>query len=181
MQLRDATRLILDSEAPADWIKLADSYISSFNKLSESFILPSAHAMLAPVINAFYDNDAAFGEYIRAIRDQLPPGHQRDELHATYRTINGRSVQQVRRARLARALLVVEAAIGRRLDPDERVRVSTKLEQHWGKRRLDYLKEARSKTLKGRVSADERSDLVHTFWDTIDAEITRGDLPMFKF
>jgi len=181
MQLRDATRAILDSEAPAEWIKLANMYIVSFNKMPDSFVLPAKHAILAPVINAFYDSDEGFAEYIRALRDQFPRGPQRDALHILYRTVNGRVVQQVRRARLARALLAVEAAIGRKLEADERDRVAAKLEQHWGKRRTDYLNAVRSTTDKGRINTDERSSMLAEFWEQVDGEIARRELPQFKF
>lgn len=180
MDLRAATRTILDSDEPADWLQLADMYIASFVAMPDSFVLPAQHAVLAPVVNAFYDNDVAFAEYVRALRDELPKGARRAAVHYVFRTINGRATQQVRRARMARALLVVEAMLGRKLEPDERKRVAAKLEQHWATRRREFLKAARGSTHKGRLTTDEQSALLKEFWDEIDAEIARRELPMFK-
>jgi hypothetical protein len=155
-------------------------YIGSFNQMPDAFVLPAQHAVLKPVIEAFNLDTATFVNYIRAIRDQYEPGQQKVELQRLYRTILTRSVQQSRRGRVHRAIVATEKMLGRTLDPDERDRVTLKLEQHWAHRRLEFLKSARSTTDKGRLNTDERSEKLQEFWDEIDAEIARGELPMFK-
>lgn len=180
MTLRDATRTILGSESPAEWLRLADMYIGSFNQMPSSFVLPAQHAVLKPVIEAFHSSTEAFVKYIQAIRDQYQPGDQRAELQMLYRTVLTRSVQQSRRARVARAITVAETMFGRSLDPDERDRVTKKLEQYWAQRRMQFLKSARGSTDKGRLRSDERTELLKQFWAEIDGEIERRDLPMFK-
>lgn len=180
MSLRDATQSILASEDPANWLQLADMYIGSFNQMHSSFVLPAQHKVLAPIIEAFHDDGETFIKYIKAIRDQYQPGSHKSAIQAVYRTILTRVVQQGRRARLARALAVTEAVVGRPLEPDERARVGRKLEQHWALRRLQYLKAARGKVESGRLSSDERAELLQDFWHEIDDEISRRELPMFK-
>ncbi len=97
-------------------------------------------------------------------------------MNLQYRITRDRILQQSRRLRIGRALEVVDVIRGRRLEPDERDRMVAKLEQHWGKRRRDYLKDARVKTDAGQRSPDERSELSKAFWEMIDGEIARGEV-----
>lgn len=180
MSLRETTQAILGADDPAEWLRLADMYIATFNQMPASFVLPAQHAVLKPAIVAFHHDPATFARYIEAIRDQFPPGDKKIGLHRLYRTVLTRVVQQDRRARMARALVAVEKMIGRPLTTDERERVIHKLEQHWAYRRMQFLKAARSSTAKGRLSSDERAEMLKQFWEEIDAEIERRELPMFR-
>lgn len=180
MSLREATRQILDSDRPAEWLRLADLYMNTYNQMPETFVLPAQHAMLKPVIDTFKSDLERFVLYVQAIRDQYGPGEKRVELQKLYRTILVRQMQQSRRSRVGRALKVVETMLNRGLGPDERERVSRKLDQHWARRRQLYLEGARRGTDKGRLSSDERSELLNEFWAEVDAEIDRRELPMFK-
>lgn len=181
MSLREATKEILDSDNPAELLRLADMYIESFNKMPEAFVLPAKHVILRPVIEAFSDDLDAFVRYIHAVREQFPPGLKRADLQMFYRTILTRSVQQSRRQRLSRAVAVMEQVVGRRLEREERERVAKRLEQNWASRRMDFLKSHRGATDKGRLRSDERSELLEEFWGQIDAEIAQRDLPMLRF
>lgn len=98
------------------------------------------------------------------------------ELQFQHRLTQSREVQQSRRLRLGRALEVVEAICGRRLEPDERERGARNLEETWAQRRSEYLKAARSKTSRGRLSSDERAEQVRAFWAMVDGEIARGEV-----
>lgn len=180
MTLREATRHILDSEEPAKWLELADMYMKSYKQLPDVFVIPADHAILQPVVAAFHADPEAFIDYIKAIRDMTQPGDERIKLHDLYRTIITRRVMGVRRQRVQNALRAVERALNRPLDPDEAARVSTKLEQHWAKRRRDFLKSQRALTAKGRLSTDVQNSVLKQFWSEIDEEISRGDLPIFS-
>lgn len=180
MTLREATRHILDSEEPAKWLELADMYIKSYKQLPDVFVIPADHAILQPVVAGFHADTEAFVEYIKAIRDMTQPGDERIKLHDLYRTIITRRVMGVRRQRVQTALRAVERAINRPLDPDEAARVGTKLEQYWARRRRELLKNHRSKTVKGRLSTSVQNSLLKEFWAEIDAEIERGELPIFN-
>jgi hypothetical protein len=180
MGLRGATQAILSSDKPAEWLKLADMYINSFNQMPEAFVLPAKHAILKPVIEAFHNDLETFVRYTQAIRDQLPPGEDKVDLQHFYRTLITRSVQQSRRARMNKALESVEKALGRTLDHEERERVAVRLERHWAMRRRELLKHARSATPSGRVSTDVQAEMLKEFWQEIDREIDNRELPIFN-
>ena len=180
MDLREATREILGSDSPAAWLRLADGYIHAYNKMPEAFILPKDHALLRPVIEVFHDKLPDFAAYCRAVRDHLG-GDAYHNAHELYRTISTRSVQQNRRARLYKALDSVEAAVPRKLAPDERARGAVKLEKHWGLRRREMLAAHRRTTPSGRLSTDHRAALLEKFWHEIDKEIETRDIPLFNF
>lgn len=98
------------------------------------------------------------------------------ELQYQRRLIRSQEVQQSRRSRLEQALEAVEYISGRSLEHDERERVARNLEETWAQRRSVYLKAARSKTSTGRLSLDERADLVKAFWEMVDGEIAHGEV-----
>lgn len=118
----------------------------------------------------------AFVQYYLKTQDQLQLCDRWGEVHFLYRLIHSREVQKSRRLRLERALEVVEAICGRRLEPDERERVARNLEETWAQRRSESLKAARSKTSTGRLSLDERAEQVRAFWEMVDGEIARGEV-----
>ena len=180
MDLREASRFIVESDQPAEQLRLADMYIHSFNQMPQSFVLPADHAILKPVIEAFHDDIDLFVKYVRAIRDQLPAGDDKVDVQHLYRTLVTRTVQQARRARIHRALEVVESIVGRQLDQDERDRVATKLERLWAYKRMEVMKQARGDTTKGRLSSDVRADVLKGFWDAVDRDIENRHLPIFN-
>lgn len=180
MTLREATRHILDSDDPLNWLELADMYIGSYNQMPDSFVLPAEHAVLQSVIAGFHSDMDAFADYIRAIRDQYPPGDDKVKLHGLYRTVFTRQVQKARRQRVQKAIEQVERALNRKLEYDEWVRVTAKLEQYWAKRRREFLKSQRALTAKGRLSTDVQNTVLKQFWAEINAEIDRGCLPIFN-
>lgn len=177
MELRETTQAILDSDNPAVLLKLADRYVEMYNASPEVFVLPREHIILRPIIEVFHDNLGDFVGYVKAVRNVLA-GVAKSDVHEFYRTVSTRYVQQVRRARAERAVKAVERMLGRSLEPDEKVRLVKKLEQHWGARRTAMLKHAKGSS---RLSIDDRTVMLKEFWDQVDKEIDEGDLPMFKF
>lgn len=180
MELRDSTQTILHSPKPSALLELADNYIEMFNDLKDAFILPRDHAALRPLIEVFYDDLDGFVAYTKAIRNQLTQS-ERQDVHLFYRRIATRRLQQTRRDRVERALAQIEKTLKRTLDGDERTRVISKLEQHWGKRRREYLDAHRRKSKHGRLSLDARAEILEVFYREIDEEITRNEIPQFKF
>jgi len=176
MDIGETTKVILAAQSPVEWLRLADMYIMRSSQAPGEFALPAEHAVLSPVIESFRCDPDAFAQYILKIRDQLQPGGRRGDVNLLYRITRDRIFQQSRRLRIGRALEVVDVICGRRLEPDERDRMIAKLEQHWAQRRREYLKEARVKTEKGQLSADERGELAKAFWMMIDGEVARGEI-----
>jgi hypothetical protein len=153
-------------------LRLADRYITQFTEMPENFVLPREHVTLKPIIESFHDSLADFVAYVRAIRNNLD-GVEKSQVHEFYRTVYTRYVQQTRRARIEKALKVIEKTLGRPLDAEEKQRVARKLEQHWQARR-EMLRRANKGTPHG-------AGLFETFWEQVEKEIDEGDLPMFKF
>lgn len=176
--VRNATDFILHDHDPAKWLVLVDQYVLTLTRVGE-LILPREHAVLRPVVEAFQDDLPGFVDYVRALRDTLPAGEAKINVHQFYRVLAVRHAQQVRRRRLDKALDKAGAVLGRALDPDERRRVAILLEKHWGARRLQLLRDTK-KQLGRRVSTAERAELLDQFWAEVDAEIAAGRLPMFQ-
>jgi hypothetical protein len=176
MNLSEATQFIFYSGDPAQWLRLADTYIQQYNAMPRLFILPREHAQLKPVIETYARDDSGLTAYVLGFRDDLQDGEQKIAVNALYRKINVRYVQRVRRERLARAIDMAEKKFGT-LDYETRLRYSKKLEQAWGKRRLNWLADVRKKIGRRNIPLEEMNDALAVFWKDIDDEIERGEVP----
>jgi hypothetical protein len=173
MDLRTTTGKLLRDPDPAQWLRLADSYIQAYNRIPDKFVLPAQHAFLKPIIESFAQDTQALSRYILALRDAVDGG-ARDELHALYRTISMRALQTDRRARIKRAVSVLEEQYrrsGRALDHDELQRVSRFVEQTWGDMRMQAMAMAREQLKAKRLTVEERAIELSAFWRTIDAAL----------
>lgn len=169
-------RLINDPKA-ADKLVLVDSYITQLHKLGKQFILPNDHSELKPLVESYADDLPKFVAYVRAIRDAVPfRSSSYLSLHELYRTLNVRVVQQERRARANRALEWL-ATHHPKLTYEQRTKWLRKLEQKWGRERLQYMDIYRRKSRRDRLTTDEREEILQEFWADIDQTITNGDLP----
>ena len=176
MDLSEATQFIFYSGDPAQWLRLADTYIQQYNAMPRLFILPREHAQLKPVVEAFARDDRGLTDYVLGFRNDLPDGEQKIAVNALYRKINVRYVQRVRRERLTRALDMAEKKFGT-LDYEARLKYSKKLEQAWGRRRLDWLADVRRKMGRRNIPLEEMNDALSVFWAGVDDEIERGEVP----
>lgn len=181
MNLRDATSQLLRAHDVGRWIELADNYIRLYNKMPSSFVLPADHALLKPVIDAFAADPRAFCDYIRAMRDGST-GTAYDELHYLYRTISLRTLQNERRNRVKKAVESVTAKLedrlGRQLSYQDKQAIGRVIEQTWGIRRMQVMSEERALRKADRLSSEERSEVLISFWNNIDSKIDKG-IPVF--
>ena len=181
MDLRETTSYLLRLPDVGAWLKLADNYIQTYNRLPERFVLPADHALLQPVIEAFAKDGEAFSTYIRALRDATD-GVAYDELHALYRTVSVRVLQVVRRTRLRRAVMLLlpqlEPLLGRSIGYDDQQRVAKFLEQCWGAMRMAAMSEQRISQQSKRLNTDDRGLLLGDFWKQLDLEIDKGEVPL---
>jgi len=96
-------------------------------------------------------------------------------LQRVYRRINGRHVQQLRRSRSNRAVEKAIELFGS-VDYQTRLQWVANLENDWAKRRLVFLDAQRDKFTGGRISVEDRVELLAEFWNDIDTEIYEGRL-----
>lgn len=177
-ELSALTDALLTNHDAVRWLRLADNYIQMYNKAPRYFILPRAHARVKPLIEVYADDLAGFVRYILGVRDSFPAdSRSHGELHKLYRTVSTRALQQERRYRLN---LAVERAVQLRGTPattETKQLWARKMEQEWGRRRMQRMASVRAMTTRKRLSVDERTQVLEDFWAEIDAEIARGALP----
>ena len=177
MSLREVTGQLVHAPDAAVWLRLADSYIQSYNKLRERFVLPSDHARLKPIVDAFASDSTAFIEYVKAIRDAAD-GLAKDEINQLYRTLSIRSLQVTRRTRLRRAALTLlpqlEIMLERHITYDEQMVICRFIEQLWGAMRLDAMSRARDELKVKRLSSELRNEVLEKFWKDIDKKLDTG-------
>ena len=181
MDLRETTTYLLRLPDIGAWLKLADNYISTYNRMPQRFVLPVEHALLKPIIEAFAKDGAAFTTYIHALRDAAD-GAAYDELHALYRTVMVRVMQTVRRTRLRKATLLLlpqlEPLLGRDIAYDDQQRVAKFLEQCWGAMRIAAMSEGRTNQKAKHLNTNDRSVLLENFWKNLDQQLDQGEVPM---
>ena len=72
------------------------------------------------------------------------------------------------------------AALVKKIIPDEydkKMAYAKKCVQSWMTRRATLLTSYRMETEAGRLSTEEREEILEDFWKGIDQEIKRGELP----
>ena len=162
------------------WLLLADKYMQAYKEDKNSFILPKAHGFLEPLILAFNSNLDGFIQYLAELRNSYDRGsHQFEETQAVYRRINGRFVQQQRRERIGRAIAKAEELYGEIAYP-ARVQWMADLEHAWAQRRLAFLEAQRTRLKQERLDTELRTEYLLEFWDIIDTEIHKGEVPSWN-
>lgn len=177
-ELEDTTNYILNNPPlAAKWLKQADAYMQSVTQDPSSFVLPVEYKFLKPLLETYAYNLEGFVQYLLGVRDSLEPRTEPwERVQALYRRVMGRYVQQTRRERADRAIAKAEELYGP-TPFHTRLKWMSDLEHHWAKRRLDYLAEYRAKMENGRISVDDRAELLSIFWDDIETEIFNGKVP----
>lgn len=174
MSTREVTEQLLNDPGIADKLRLVDDYIVHRQRAGRRFVLPEEHGQLEGLIEEYGSNFARFVEYVRRLRDTVPPRSEvYVSLHELYRTLDVRLVQQQRRDRAKRALEVYERKHPR-ATYDEKMKWLRAQEQSWGRRRMAVLDNYRRKTAEKRLSTEEREDILKEFWRGVDDEIKAG-------
>ena len=177
MSLPELTDHLITDPHIAEKLRLADSYMLQVERMGRQFRLPSEHVVLEPIIEKYARNFPRFVAYVRELRDTVEPrSSSYIALHELYRMLEVRLVQQQRRDRARRALAWLEKHYPK-LTSEQKLRWVRKVEQQWGKRRMAAMEDVRRKTLRGRLSTDERETVLEEFWQEIDQEVEKGDLP----
>lgn len=172
---------LLSNHDAVRWLRLADNYIQMYNKAPREFILPRLHAKVRPLIEIYANDLPGFVRYILGVRDSFQTESVAYmELHRLYRTISTRALQQERRHRVNTAVETALKARGTPASFETKQLWARRVEQEWGRRRMERMAEVRAKTRRNRLSVDERSQVLEDFWAEIDGEIARGELPPMR-
>jgi len=160
----------------AEWLTLADKYAQAYLEDPKIFLLPTAHGFLKPIIERYANDLEGLAQYVETVRDAFDRrSAQWLALQRVYRRINGRHVQQLRRSRSNRAVEKAIELFGS-VDYQTRLQWVANLENDWAKRRLVFLDAQRDKFTGGRISVEDRVELLAEFWNDIDTEIYEGRL-----
>lgn len=159
------------------WLLLADKYMQSYKEDKNTFLLPKAHEFLEPLVKGFAADLEGFLQYLIELRDRYDRGSQQfEDTQAVYRRLNGRYVQQQRRERVGRAVAKAEELYGEIPYP-ARMQWMANLEHSWAQRRLAFLEAQRTRLKQERLSTELRTEYLIEFWDIIDTEIHKGEVP----
>ena len=160
----------------AEWLTLADKYAQAYLEDPKIFLLPTAHGFLKPIIERYANDLEGLAQYVETVRDAFDRrSAQWLAIQRVYRRINGRHVQQLRRSRSNRAV-EKEIELFGSVDYQTRLQWVANLENDWAKRRLVFLDAQRDKFTGGRISVEDRVELLAEFWNDIDTEIYKGRL-----
>ena len=160
----------------AEWLTLADKYAQAYLEDPKIFLLPTAHGFLKPIIERYANDLEGLAQYVETVRDAFDRrSAQWLALQRVYRRINGRHVQQLRRSRSNRAVEKAIELFGS-VDYQTRLQWVANIENDWAKRRLVFLDAQRDKFTGGRISVEDRVELLAEFWNDIDTEIYEGRL-----
>ncbi len=176
--LPECTNTLLRSpDKLRDWLSIADKHMQTYAENPSTFLLPRAHEFLKPLIEAYALNLEGFTEFLVGIRDCFDRHNAAfKDVQAIYRRVNGRYIQQQRRARMDRAIAKAEELYGR-VDYLPRMQWMSDLEHQWAKRRLDFLEANRRRYKQDRLPSEDRVELLAEFWEQIDTEIYEGKIP----
>lgn len=174
-EVRDA---LLDADDPAGALRQADHLLDAYAKQREKYVLPREQVFFQAILDYYVDDLAGWVKFVTNVRDRLPErGDARRDVQALLRTLDVRLTQQVRRERISRAVaMAIRKAMVKDVY-DDKIRYGRRCVQSWKLRRETLLKSLRDRTATGRVSVEEREEALAEFWQGIDEEIDRGELP----
>lgn len=163
------------SDKAAEMLAQTDGYIQMYHKLSGELTLPKSHARLRPLVETFAEDLGGFVEFVREVRDGMTRNDDGySDIHALYRLIQTRHVQQQRRERIGRAVEQAKAMYGD-TNFQTRQRWIAMLEHKWAKRRLKYMDAVRRGSGVKRLTTEQRAVVAAEFWDMLDKEIDAGE------
>ena len=172
--------LLKHPDSIGDWLKIADKHMQNYADNADMLALPTEHQFLKPLVKAFANDLEGFVRYIVHLRDNYGAKELAyKNVQTVYRKVNGRYIQQQRRARMDKAINKATELFGH-IPYVYRMAWMADLEHQWAKRRLDFLEDARGLYKSDRLPSEDRVELLLEFWNDIDTEIEEGNLPSWN-
>lgn len=163
-----------------EWLTAADKHMMSYENDPNVFLLPKPHEFMKPLIEGYANNTEEFAQFLLKLRDNFDRrSRQFVDVQAIYRRVNGRSVQKARRQRIARAVAKAEELYGE-IPYTKRMQWMADVEHEWARRRLAFLEEQRKRLRAERLSTELRTEMLLEFWEIIDTEIYKGEVPSWN-
>jgi hypothetical protein len=171
---------LADPENRVTAFKVADHYLIKYDENPQGFRpIPREDAFVRPVVEAFAGDSAGYAEWLRKLaRTYLVRGSYVSQFVGNVAKVaQCRGIN--RRKRLIEIEAVRQAVIQGRIrdTPLEKARYKRRVSE-WVKR--DYkavLDGERRKTHNGRLSLEERDELVKQYWDDLLQQFTSGEIP----
>ena len=177
-ELRDLRDRLLTLDHPDKLLRMADQYLSTYALMGETFVLPKEHALLRPIIEYYAGDLLGWLKFVRGVRDRLPPRSvEQGAVQMFYRTLDVRATQQSRRERITIAVSNAVKARAIADTPDAKQVYARRVVQAWSRQRYAEMDEARGRTVRPRLTTEERSEILEKFWEKIDEELSTGGFP----
>ena len=167
-------------EDPAErlrYLKLGDEQAMMYERNPETFILPAAYAPCEPVVTTFFGDPFGYAKWLRKFRDDYfergsDGGKFLSELaaHIEPRGMN-------KRVRLVEEDAILAAQRSGKLADNPRAVALFKLQlrKRLKAERQERLKAARARTQAGRLTLEERSEIIVHFWDEVASRASAGE------
>jgi hypothetical protein len=170
---------LADPEVNAPVFKIADYYLVKYDENAEAFLIPHDHAFVKPVVEAFAGESMAYAKWLRKLTGNYlvkgsPPAVIIGEVAkaAQCRGIN-------RRKRYLEGEAIRQAVIKGMIQdkPVDKQRYKRRVSEVIKREYKALLDGVRAKTKGGRISVEERDEIVTAFWDELLQRYTSGDVP----
>jgi hypothetical protein len=172
--------LLKNPDKIGDWLQIADKHMQNYADNADMLALPTEHKFLKPLVRTFARDIEGFVSYIVYLRDTYGSKELAyKNIQTVYRKVNGRYIQQQRRARMDRAINKATELFGH-IPYVYRMAWMADLEHRWAQRRLDFLEGHRAAYKSDRLPSEDRVELLIEFWNEIDTEINEGNLPSWN-
>ena len=178
--LRDLKEWVLaDLEGRARIFDDADYCLVKYDENPEKFVLSQVYIEAKPIIEAFAGDSLAYANWLRRFNNDYVPRGSEVGKTITMRASKAqcRGINR-RRRNIEQDAIILAIRLGRIKDtPGDKARFKMRLGRWIKMQYLALLTEARSKTKKGRLSAEERDELASNFWEELAQRIAGGELP----
>jgi len=170
---------LMDPEARAPVFKVADYYLVKYDGTPELTVIPREHIYARPVVEAFSGDSLA---YVKWLRKLVANNLERGSAAAV---IIGSVAKDAQSRGINRRRRLLETEAVRQALKKGAVKDTT-LEKGRYKRRVSewikayykaFLDGHRKTTHNGRLSNEERDELITKFWDDLAQRFASGDIP----
>lgn len=169
----------MDPEARAPVFKVADHYLVKYDEAPELTVVPREHIYVKPVVEAFAGDSLAYVKWLR----KLMANHLERGSSAAMIIGDVAKDAQSRGINRRKRLLETEAirqALGKRMiedSPMQKARYKRRVSEWIKKDYKAHLDSHRKNTKNGRLSIEERDELITKYWDDLAQRFASGDVP----